>query len=1139
MLEVFSNVYWFNDIINGIARNDFPILISGIGDIAKILISSAISNKFNKRIIFITNQRQKDEYIRRFSNIYDKVFSLQERDNVVIPFKSKSKQSDIKRLEDLINIKQGFDVLVLTPQNIIEKFASIDIKKIEINTSDVIDIDNLVETLFSFGYDHVKTIYEKGQFSKRGGIIDIFPPKSDYPIRIEFFGDEVESIKLFDVETQKSFEKINSVVIYQATEWLFLEKDKEIALNEIEKDYKKVFEKLNKEYRKNLEETFGSIINKNADRYEPLFPYFYSSFYNILDFFYDDLIIVDDYTKIVDQLEGIEENFEETFKDLLEKGYVLPKQSQVYFDTNYIKEKISSRAVILTTFIQGLKGLRPRQIISTDIKESASYNANKELLLEEVKFLYKKGYSVNIFTGTKTAKEELATFLQEKDLPINESQYVTTQEGIYLIDKNIEKGIEIPSINFALLSFINVNIPKKELKKQVKRKKDVFYTIEDLTVGSLVVHQTYGIGKFIGFEKVEVEGVSKEYLKLEYANHSFLYVPTTNLDMVEKYIGSDGAEPKLSKLNSLEWQKQKQKVRKSLEIIAKDLVELYAKRQLQKGYKFSSDTVWQKEFEEKFPYQETEGQLRAIEDIKKDMESSKPMDRILCGDVGYGKTEVALRACFKACMDSKQVAFLVPTTILAHQHYINFVERLKNYPITVEVLSRFKSESEQKKIIKNISNGTIDIIIGTHRLLSKDVKFKDLGLLIIDEEHKFGVEHKERIKKLKENVDVLTLTATPIPRTLNMAMLGIKDLSVIEEPPEDRFPIQTFVMEYNEKVIKEAILREIERGGQIFYLYNRVSDIENVVAKLNKLLDNQVNIAYAHGQMDEKILEEVLIDFMNGKYDVLVCTTIIESGVDIPTVNTLIVEDADRLGLAQLYQIRGRVGRSNKLAFAYLTFRKDKVLSEEAQKRLSAIKEFTELGSGFKIAMRDLEIRGAGSILGKVQHGHINSVGYDMYIRLLSEEIKKLKGEKVESEIVPTIDLMISAFIPPEYIEDHKERINMYKKISSINDKGDMEEIYDELIDRFSDIPIEVDNLIKIAYLKRLFQKIGVISLIQRGQNIKLQAIDRPTILKIFDFVKGQLKAEFQEDCIMLKDMPQVIVNKLIEMIENVSFEIA
>ncbi|BCS81856.1 transcription-repair coupling factor [Anaerocellum diazotrophicum] len=1121
MLKVLEKLESFKRLEEDVVKKSLPLVVTGLGEMGKALVVKSLCEKFNKKALFITTQRAKLEWERRFMSLFNSVVSLQERENPFVVSFAKSRDSEINRMEQFVKIfEDGFDVLILSSQNLFEKYTNLKFDYIYLTEGLDIELGILIEKLLKFGYERVKTVEKKGQFSQKGGIVDIYPVASRYPVRIEFFGDTIDTIRLFDVETQKSFERIDSVKIYKAIEW-DLEEDFSEGLKRVKEDYKKMKLKLKEDGRKNLEESFREVVEELQLNVERLYPYYYQQFFSVIDIFGECLIFVDEYNQVYSSLKTFEQETQEMFSDLLEKGFVLPKMAECYFTTSEVLEKLSG-SIILQTFVSVIKELELKDIISFNfLRELPSYNGQKEVLIDDLKYYMSKRYTINIFTGSRTSLEDLADALLREDIQFSEAEEPEVERtGVYLIARSIEKGIEVQDLKWVYLSFFHLEKKKEnETKKRVKSKKDAFYTIEDLKPGDFVVHRTHGIGKFLGFEKITVEGTTREYVKLEYANSSYLYVPTTNLDVIEKYIGTDNAQPKLSKLGSQEWQKQKQKVRKSLEIVAKDLVELYAKRQLRKGFKFSKDTVWQKEFEEKFPYTETEGQLQAIEEIKRDMESEKPMDRILCGDVGYGKTEVAMRAAFKAVMDSKQVAVLVPTTILAQQHYMTFSARMKDFPVTIEVLSRLKSETQQKKIIKGLKEGTIDIVIGTHRLLSSDVKFKDLGLLIIDEEHKFGVEAKEKIKKLKTNVDVLTLTATPIPRTLNMALLGIRDLSVIEDPPEDRYPVQTFVIEYNERIIKEAILKEISRGGQVFYLYNRVKDINDVAAKLQNLVGDSVKIACAHGQMEEEELERVLLDFIEGRYDVLVCTTIIESGVDMPNVNTLIVEDSDRLGLAQLYQLRGRVGRSSRLAYAYFTFRKDKVLSEQAQKRLAAIKEFTELGAGFKIAMRDLEIRGAGSLLGKLQHGHINSVGYDMYIRLLSEEIRRVKGENIQPEIEPQIDIKVSAFISSSYIDDEKERINMYKKISSIESKDDVNDIYDELIDRFGDVPKEVDNLIKVAYLKCLCKKTGIISIWQFQEDcFKLQFLNikmLETAKKIF-LEKGLSYSQNKDDTLQL-----------------------
>jgi transcription-repair coupling factor (superfamily II helicase) len=680
---------------------------------------------------------------------------------------------------------------------------------------------------------------------------------------------------------------------------------------------------------------------------------------------------------------------------------------------------------------------------------------------------------------------------------------IELQDGhIVVLPGTLSNGFEFPSIRYAVISDREVfTTPKKE---GPKRKGRLIKAFTDLKVGDFVVHENHGIGQYVGIEKLTVGGLTRDYLNIKYGGNDKLYIPTDQLDMIQKYIGGEDKLPKLNKLGSVEWTKTKSKAQHSIQALAIDLLKLYAERQQKIGFSFSKDSRWQKEFEDMFPYEETEDQLRCIEEIKRDMEDERVMDRLLCGDVGYGKTEVALRAAFKCVMDSKQAAILAPTTILAQQHYNTCIQRFGSFPVKIDVLSRFKSASELKKAVSDLKSGNLDIIIGTHKLLQESIKFKDLGLLIIDEEQKFGVGHKEKIKSLKTNLDVLTLSATPIPRTLHMSMIGIRDISLIEEPPEERYPVQTYVMEHNEDVIRDAIFKEIARGGQVYFLHNRVRSIAKTAAHIKELVP-EARVAYAHGQMDEKQLEDTMLDFYNGEYDVLVCTTIIEAGLDIPNVNTIIITDADKMGLSQLYQLRGRVGRSNRLAYAYFTYQKDKVLSEVAEKRLQAIKEFTEFGSGFKIAMRDLEIRGTGNLLGKEQHGHMEAIGYDLFIKLLEETLQELKGEAPVKRVETSIELQINAYIPESYISDENQKIEMYKKIASISDQQDLFDIEEEIEDRFGDIPTMVRNLLSIAYVKQLAQMCGISNIGQRNNNIAIK-------FKTDKFIKAQTAMQIASD---------------------------
>ena len=726
-------------------------------------------------------------------------------------------------------------------------------------------------------------------------------------------------------------------------------------------------------------------------------------------------------------------------------------------------------------------------------REINIYKSEMDILFEDILKWINEKKQVIILAGNKANEDKIIKILNEKEIPfniLNKSLKLTDSIkcGLYSsedIKSSLTTGFESYDLKMIVLSMqeaFEAEPKKKKASATFKQGEKIVFA--DLKPGDFVVHRMHGIGQFVGVNTITSENVTKDYIKIKYKNDDMLYVPTSNLDNVRKYIGGgDTSSPKLNKLGTKEWDVTKERVKKNLREVAKDLIELYAKRQKIKGYAFSKDTEWQHQFEDSFPYQETDDQLRCIEEVKKDMELSKPMDRLLCGDVGYGKTEVAIRAAFKAVMDHKQVAYLVPTTVLANQQYEGFKERMSDFAINVEVLNRFRTKKQQDEIVRKLKLGEIDVVVGTHRILSNDVEFKDLGLLIIDEEHRFGVKDKEKIKKLKNSVDVLTMTATPIPRTLHMSILGIRDMSVIYEPPQNRRPVQTYVLEYDREVIKEAITKELERNGQVFYLYNKVEDIEKKALEIDELVP-EAKVEYAHGKMSGKQLEEIMERFINKEVNVLVCTTILENGIDIPNANTIIVENADRLGLAQLYQIRGRVGRSNKQAYAYVTYKRDKLLTEVADKRLKTIKEFTEFGSGFKIAMRDLEIRGAGSLLGEIQHGHMEQVGYDTYCKLLDEVVKEMQGIEVKEEQDVQVDINISSYIPDSYIDSGNQKIEVYQNIALCRTEDDIQNVIDELVDRYGNPPKEIENLLEVTRIKELARNANVVKISQRASNV-------------------------------------------------------
>jgi transcription-repair coupling factor (mfd) len=913
------------------------------------------------------------------------------------------------------------------------------------------------------------------------------------------------------------WKKIKSTQLFPSDQVVYGEEELEKALLLLEKEYKKTYATFAKkemtEEIKKLGEHIGEAIEKLKTQKHitgagSFIEYFYDDTVSILSYMPQDTVVFyNEPQHIAKQAETVFRQFAESIKNRIEKGYMLKKESGVIFDyTTVLKMAEGYRQVILTTITKAVREFKIKDIISFEVKSTSAFNNKTDLFCEEIAELKKFGYSILVLTGSQSRGERLIKELYEQGITagflenLNESQL--TKGTVNIARGSLSRGFEYQHIKLAVYS--DHELFDEKTRKKARKKKKTAASIEsftDLKVGDYVVHQSHGIGVFRGLEKIVVDGINKDYLKISYADGGSLFVPVNQMDAIQKYIGSNAEHVKLNKLGGQDWGKAKSKVRAAVAILAQDLIALYAKRQAAVGYQYSKDNLWQKEFEETFPFQETDDQLTAVEDVKRDMESVRVMDRLVCGDVGYGKTEVAIRAAFKAVQDGKQVAYLVPTTILAQQHFNTFTQRMKDYPIKIELMSRFRTPKQQKETIKELEKGLTDIVIGTHRILSKDVKFKDLGMIIVDEEQRFGVAHKEKMKAMKENLDVLTLTATPIPRTLHMSLSGIRDMSVLEEPPQERHPVQTYVMENDPEFVKDAITRELARGGQVYYLHNRVDSISQEAYKLQKLVP-EANIAYAHGQMTERELEVIMKDFIEGQIDVLVCTTIIETGLDIRNVNTMIIQDADRMGLSQLYQLRGRVGRSNRIAYAYLMYRRDKVLTEVSEKRLQTIKEFTEFGSGFKIAMRDLEIRGAGNLLGAQQHGHMESVGYDMYCRLLDEAVKELKGEVVEQDFETTIDLNINAYIPPFYIKNEEQKLEIYKKISGIANADDYFDVQEEIEDRYGNLPKSVQMLLEIVLLKVDAHKLDILSIAQKQTNIVVTfrgdaALDPSVIIKV------------------------------------------
>lgn len=956
---------------------------------------------------------------------------------------------------------------------------------ITLKPGDYIEGEKLEQQLLEMGYNREEKVESKGQYAKRGGILDIYPVNSETPCRIEFFDIEIDSMRWFSDETQRSIGPCHELDIYPAREIIYSRDEVDVIAKRIREALSQTLSAISSELRPILSKNIEKYIDQLHDSHyftgvDKFIPYLIEKKACLFDYLKEKhLVFFEEARRTAERMNNEQEALTNLCETLMEKGIILKDVFSMLFDVDTLMKRAEKNSIItLESFDDEFLLVGGKtQRLKIEASGVSPYNGKLDLISEDIKKWQTEGFKVAFLSSAKDRVDRIIEELREKEiLAVKGEEDGFWPEGVSVLALygQLQSGFVYKEEKLAVIAESDVlGSRSKQTKRKLREKGKRISSFTDLKVGDFVVHQAHGIGVYNGIEQLEVEGIRKDYLKISYKDGGSLYIPTTSMDLIQKYIGSEGRQPRLHKLGGTEWAKAKAKVKESLKVLADDLIRIQAERRNSKGYSFSPDTVWQKQFEDMFAYEETPDQLRCIQEIKTDMESETVMDRLLCGDVGYGKTEVAIRAAFKSVMDGKQVAFLVPTTVLASQHFENFKKRFSGFPIKVEMLSRFRTDAEHRAIIKDVKNGRIDVLIGTHMILGETVKFKDLGLLVIDEEQRFGVEHKETIKMRYPKVDILTLSATPIPRTLNMSLSGIRDISMLEDPPDHRYPVQTYVVEHRDDIIQSAINRELARAGQVFYLFNRVRGIQAKVAQVQSLVP-EAKISYAHGQMGERGLERIIESFIDKDFDVLVCTTIIESGIDMPNVNTIIVEDADRLGLAQLYQLRGRVGRSNRLAYAYLTYKKDKVLSEIADKRLRAIKEFTEFGSGFKIAMRDLQIRGAGNLLGSEQHGHMESVGYDMYLKLLDETLTELKGEaSTNREIDTTVELQAGAYIDASYIKDEEQRIDMYRTIASVETTEDILDIKDELIDRYGDIPEETDILIEIAYIKNLASSLG------------------------------------------------------------------
>ncbi len=1105
----------FINLSKQIETQKSPISISGLTSVGMTQILTGIHEYNKKPIILITyNEIQAKKIIENIQTFEkDKVVFFPKKEIVTYDYVAESKELPYERIETLNKIKENKNLIIVTTiEALMQKLPSKDIlfkNILEFKIGDICNLEEIKRKLVNLGYSRSDLIEGRGQFSIRGGIIDISINEAT-GVRIELWGDEVDSIRNFSISSQRSISNIEKVKIYPAHEYILEDSIEKICgriLNNIAEG------KQEEILQEDIEQIKAGNYLSKIDKY---FNEFYLKSQTLIEYLSDNyLILIDEIGKIEQREKNIIQDTNNLIKNLIEKEKIVPEalKNISMLDIEYLENK--NQLMYLEK--QDIITKKQAERYNFEYREINYYKSEIENLFDDIKKWNKEKKSIYVIVQTKEKAKKLKELFEKQDIickieeKLDKTIIVKSTENIVTISiGKISEGYENFEANQVVITadeLIDGGKRKKTFANQAYKEgeKVVF---ADLKIGDYVVHKNYGIGIFVGINTITADGTTKDYIKLKYKNDAILYVPTNQLDTIRKYTGGDSINPPVNSLGSKDWLKTKEKVKNNLRAVARELIELYAKRDKSKGYAFSKDTPWQQQFEERFPYQETDDQLRCIEEVKKDMENQRPMDRLLCGDVGYGKTEVAIRAAFKAVMDHKQVAYLVPTTVLAQQQYEEFRDRMKDFPIKVEILNRFKSQKYQKEVIKKLKLGEVDIVIGTHRILSKDLEFKDIGLLIIDEEHRFGVKAKEKIKQYKSNIDVLTMTATPIPRTMHMSIVGIRDMSVIYDPPQNRKPVQTYVLEYDEEVIKEAITKELERDGQVFYIFNNVENIQKKADEISRLVPES-EVLYAHGQMAGTQIEEIMKDFIEKKANVLVCTTILESGIDIANANTIIVENADRMGLAALYQIRGRVGRSDRQAYAFITYRKDKMLSEVADKRLKAIKEFTEFGSGFKIAMRDLEIRGAGSLLGEIQSGHLEQVGYDTYCNLLDEVVKEMQGVEVQPDIDIQIDLNVTSYIPDEYILDSSQKIEVYQNIALCRKEEDIQNVVDEIIDRFGNMPSELENLLDIARIKYLSKQFCISKISSKRTSVVFtfeQSKFDIDISKLIDKYKNRVK---------------------------------
>jgi len=1077
----------FQEVQSAARRGVREQLVSGIGGSLKTAFVAALFQEKPQGMLYLTyNPLQAAKAVEDLESFLGKEHVFLYPTEELLPHELVRPNWEIagQRLAALRALFTNSPAVVVAPiRAILEPVLEPEeLKKyyVDLRVGDEVDLEALSSILTSSGYERVDLVEGRGQFSIRGGIVDLFPPDRQLPLRLEFFDRELDSLREFEPDSQRSVRNLQEASVCPAWE-LPYPRDLSAELEKIKEAAEKI-PGLDREARRLIEERTAEHLEKlKTGSYFPGLSLYAPAIVPLTSFFsyfQGKLVILDEPNRIRESALAFDYEFAELYTDKLSKGLTLPLEQEFFFQWDEIAKELKDfRLLYFSLLGKRMSGMRLEKTAVLGSRTVEHFSGRMEELAESVRQWQREKYRILFVVTDQQRGQRLVEALSQFELsPVFKPHLDSPPSaGVpYVSLGRLEAGWEVPRGKLIVLTENELfGRTRKKRRVRIRDKGIEISSFQDLQPGDYVVHVNHGIGQYLGVETLEIDGKKRDYLQIKYAGEDKLYVPVDQIAFLQKYVGVEDTPPKLSNLNSSDWNRAKKKVRDSVQEMAINLLELYAQREAIRGHAFSPDTVWQKDFEDAFPYEETPDQLRAIEEVKRDMEKPRPMDRLLCGDVGYGKTEVALRAAFKAVMDGKQVAVLVPTTILAQQHYNTFRERFAGYPVKVASLSRFQTAKEQRMVLRGLEKGEVDIVIGTHRLLGKDVKFKDLGLMVIDEEQRFGVAQKEILKEMRSTVDVLTMTATPIPRTLHMAMVGVRDMSVIETPPEDRYPVRTYVLEFEPQIIAEAINREMGRGGQVFFVYNNVNAIPSMAAYLQGLVPG-ARIAIAHGQMPEGELEQVMMDFLEGEADILLCTTIIETGLDMPNVNTLIVYDADRFGLAQLYQLRGRVGRSNRIAYAYFTYQKDKVIGEDAEKRLVAIREFSELGSGFKIAMRDLEIRGGGNILGPEQHGFINTIGFELYCKMLEEAIAELRGQSREEEPEPVIDLDLDAYIDDDYIPNSRQKLSFYKRLAAADSKAEVEELADELLDRYGEWPESVVNLLKVAKIKAMAKKMGI-----------------------------------------------------------------